>query len=274
MREENRTGYPSIDKPWLKHYNLNSGTLEIPNSCICDYLYSRNHNHLDNIALIYKGRKITYKNLFKNIDKTAKSFVAHGVKAGDIITMCPVNTPEFVYSFYALNKIGAIISMVLPTASEKEIVKYLKDTHSSKLIILDAKCNAIANVVKEQKKYNLHIDWVLVCSLSISMSKKEIISSLFDKETLNISKKISHNYKNSTLELNEFICWKDFLKIANKKFSINSHYESNKTAVIVRSGGTTGVPKGIELTNENYNSMVIEHDKVDYLKLERGMTCL
>ena len=56
----------------------------------------------------------------------------------------------------------------------------------------------------------------------------------------------------SATDLKEFVSWKDFLK-ESKKYSevTNAPYEKQKTAVIVRSGGSTGMPKGIELTNDN-----------------------
>lgn len=114
MNNQNSTGYPSIDKPWLKYYSEEAINTPLPECTIYEYLWENNKDHLDDTALIYFGRKITYKELFENIDKTARAFFALGVKKGDIVIVCSVNIPETVYVFYALNRIGAISNMVDP----------------------------------------------------------------------------------------------------------------------------------------------------------------
>ena len=107
-----KTGYASIDKPWLKYYS-NEAILEQANHMTCyEELYHYNKNHLNETAMIYYGRKITYEELFSNIDKTAKAFIKKGVKEKDIVTICSITTPEIIYAFYALNKIGAVSNMI------------------------------------------------------------------------------------------------------------------------------------------------------------------
>lgn len=73
------TGYPSVDKPWLKYYSeeLISGT--IPEMRVFDLMYSRNQSYPNDIALNYFNNKISYSELFDNIHKTAKSFITLGV---------------------------------------------------------------------------------------------------------------------------------------------------------------------------------------------------
>ena len=275
MKEKELTGYPSIDRPWLSNYESELLNEKVPEKTLYEYLYDRNKNHKAGIALEYQGTKITYDELFDKIEQTAKALKQMGVKNGETITLCPVNTPEFVYSFYALNKIGAIINMVLPTANKNEIIKYMKEANSSKAIILDAKCVEMDNAIRSKESENFDIDWVISTSLSTSMSSIELLKSASNKTLREMSKNIKKIYKSNTSDLKEFVSWKDFLK-ESKKYSgvTNAPYEKQKTAVIVRSGGSTGMPKGIELTNDNYNAMVLEHDKAKCLKLLRGMSCL
>lgn len=111
MENKNVTGYPSIDKPWLKYYSEEAINTPLPKRTIYEYLWENNKDHLDDTALIYFGRKITYKELFENIDKTARAFSALGVRQGDTVAMCITNTPESVYCFYSVNKLGAISNM-------------------------------------------------------------------------------------------------------------------------------------------------------------------
>ena len=66
------------------------------------------------MALNYFGKKISYKEMFMHIDRCAKALKVHGVKQGEIISMSLPNTPEAVYLFYAISKVGAIANMIDP----------------------------------------------------------------------------------------------------------------------------------------------------------------
>ena len=81
--ENSITGYPSIDKPWMKYYSEDAiGTK--PEQCtVYESIYNSNKQYLSDIALMFFGKKFTYKRLFEEIDKTARALVAYGVKAGD-----------------------------------------------------------------------------------------------------------------------------------------------------------------------------------------------
>ena len=79
------TGYPSIDKPWLKYFSEEAINGALPECTIYDYLYNNNKNNKDSVAIEYFGRKIIYKKLFNKIQETAKAFVAIGVKKDDIV---------------------------------------------------------------------------------------------------------------------------------------------------------------------------------------------
>ena len=65
--------------------------------------------------------------MFVNIKKAAKAFSALGVKEGDIVVMTTVTTPETIYAFYGLNRLGAISNMVDPRTSEEGIRDYILD---------------------------------------------------------------------------------------------------------------------------------------------------
>ena len=136
------TNKPSIDKPWLKYYSEKAISSTLDNMTVYDYLYECNKNYFERVALNYFGRKITFKELFTNIDATAEAFIEMGVKKGDIITVCTPNVPQGVIMFYAANYIGAIASMVHPLSSEAEIEYYVNDTKSKVILTFrKRKCN-------------------------------------------------------------------------------------------------------------------------------------
>ena len=113
------TGKASLDKPWLKYYEEDDIVKDIPRKTIYEYIYDSNVDHLDRIAINYLDTEITYEELFDKIDETAKALLSAGVKEDDYVSVVSPTTPETIYLFYALAKIGARGNMIDPRASEK-----------------------------------------------------------------------------------------------------------------------------------------------------------
>ena len=73
-------------------------------------LYEKNKNNLDTVALFYRGTKITYHELFKNVEKYASALARKGVKKGSEVPMCMSPCPEFIYTIMAINLLGGKIN--------------------------------------------------------------------------------------------------------------------------------------------------------------------
>lgn len=131
MGNSRLTGYPSIDKPWLKYYNNNAVEPFIPQVTAYNYLYMRNKHSLDDTALIYFKRKISYGKMFEYIDKAASAFASLGVKQEEVVALALPNTPENIYCMYGLNKIGAIADMIDLRSKGDILLHYLKESEAT-----------------------------------------------------------------------------------------------------------------------------------------------
>lgn len=107
--KSSNTGFPSVDKPWLKHYSEEVIKGKLPECSIYEYMYENNKNYPHDTAINYFGKRISYRRLFESIDKTASALQALGVKEGEIVTVALPSIPEALYIVYALNKIGAVV---------------------------------------------------------------------------------------------------------------------------------------------------------------------
>ena len=145
MEEKKLTGYPSIDKPWLKYYPDKTISAPLPECTIYEYLYESNKDYPNDIALEYMGSKITYGKMFAHIDDCVKSLTALGVKVGDIVTIALPSIPEALYMVYALNKMGAVANMIHPLAGENEIVHYLNEVSSDVAVLFEGTYNIVKN---------------------------------------------------------------------------------------------------------------------------------
>ena len=116
------------EKVWMKYYSEEAKNLELPRRKAFDYVMEINGDRLDQPALHYYGRNISFLELNKRVNKAAKAFVALGVKEGDIVSFLSVAVPETIASVYALNKIGAAANTIDPRLDIKSIEKMIKDS--------------------------------------------------------------------------------------------------------------------------------------------------
>lgn len=145
MSEQEMTGYPSLDKPWLKYYSAEAINAPLPDGTMFDLLYNSDKCRSNNTALKYFGNSISYGEMFKNIRMTAGALSAHGVKRGDVVSILSLNTPETTYVIYGLNLIGAVANLLVANMTPDEISKNVSETGSKLLFVLDRMTDGLAN---------------------------------------------------------------------------------------------------------------------------------
>ncbi len=250
--KDHLTGYASIDRPWLKYYSREF-IMEEPNHMTCyDELYHYNKYYQNKTALIYFGRKITYGELFKKIDEAAASFTNLGVKKGDIVTICSITTPEIIYAFYALNKIGAISNMIDLRYNKNAIKNYIEEANSKVMLTLDIVYPKIKDIVKETDLEKV----ITVKPTNSTPIPIRTIANITAKDKVVITDPM-------------YIDWNKFIKEGKDTKYKDNNYEKGQSAVIVHTGGTTGVPKGVVLTNDNLNYSLLQI-KNSNVNAERG----
>ena len=120
----------SIKAPWYKFYDNEKEHLEYPD---------------------FSAYKLIEYEFLKQIDEAARGLKALGVKYKDVVSICMPNTPEGIISFYAVNKIGAIASMIHPLSAENEIKNYLNISRSEWLITIDFTEKKVDKIINDTK---------------------------------------------------------------------------------------------------------------------------
>lgn len=201
-QEKTSTGYPSIDKPWLKYYSEETINAPLPECSVYEYMYQNNKDYPEQIAINYFGRKITFAELFESIDKVATAFREIGVKEGDVVTIVSVSCVTCILCFYALNKIGAVSDYISVLSTEEEIGRYLVDSNSRYVVSLDLFAEKVLKVVAKN-----HINRVVVYSLKEWMPTSIGIGYLLK----------TRKFDKSFLKDKSVLMWNDFLKSADGK---------------------------------------------------------
>lgn len=256
------TGIPNIDRPWLKHYSNEELMAKSINKTAYRYLYEENKKYPNATAIIFANRKIKYFELFSQIEKVAKALKSMGVKKGEVVTICLPNTPESAYLFYACSMIGTIADYIDPTESEEGLEKYLNISNPRHLIMLDMCFDKFTNLIKKKKIENVVVTSP-VESLPLVMNGLKIKTKISDGELYNRHKNVMNN---STAN---YMFYKDFIKNGNRYNGVlEEEYEKDRPVAIVHTGGTTGVPKGVLLSNDNLNELTnqIKNSPVQFIR--------
>lgn len=230
------------DQPWLDFYDEEGipRSINYPDCSMVDMVIQSAEKWPDNTAYIYYGHRVTYKNFVKKIEKTARALKNYGVKEGDRVTICMPNTPEGITMVYAVNMVGAICNMVHPLSSERELEYYIKVAESKYVLVIDAVFDKIYRL-----RDTAALERIIVVRPSdgLGFLKKKLYNTLHVKKV--------------RLPANDsrVVLWEDF--IANSYFYQGNYHEErggDDLAVIMYSGGTTGAPKAVMLSNLNINA--------------------
>ncbi len=207
-------------------------------------------------ALDFMGKYTTYKDFVKKIELAAGAFIKYGIGRDDVVTICMPNTPQALVCLYALNRIGAVANMVHPLSSQKNITFYLDYADSKMILTLDQFYEKVKKAVGESKRKAT----VLVARIHEELPAYKAVAYKYLKNKENLK------YPTDKKDL----LWSDFVKSGAGVELPEVVFEKDKTALILYSGGTSGTPKGIMLTDYNFNALGMQVAEIAGCNLTYG----
>lgn len=209
--------------------------IDIPDIGLGDLLRDTAKQYPDNKAIIFLDSVMSYRELDDYVDRLATAFDQMGIKKGDVVAMMLPNSPQFVITFYACQRIGVTTTAINPTYKPLEIKHQLNDSGAKAFVVLDSVYEAAGKVLDQTKVKHL-IGTNIVDLVKLSPIKKFLGKLL---------KKIPTGQMPANA-----LKFTDLLKTAPNppKVTINP---AEDVAVLQYTGGTTGTPKGGMLTARN-----------------------
>ena len=228
--------------PWIANLGDVPATLDYFQGSMYEAVEKIAEKYPDYIAYDFMGRSTTYKKFVEQINLCARALKAIGIREGDKITICMPNCPQTVIMFYAVNLVGGIANMVHPLSSEKEIEFYLKESGSICALTLDQFYHKFEAIRQNVESLNN----VIIASIKDELSKPIKVGYMLTE-----GRKIQKIPADAPI-----IRWKEFFQMGNRyRWKYKVKKEGKDAAVILYSGGTTGITKGILLSNLNFNAL-------------------
>lgn len=273
--KKNLTGYATIDKPWMKWHNDAYKNIELSDDNFYDYFMEEIGKYpSDTVLLDILGQKgFTRSDIEFEVKKQIKMFTNLGIKEGDVVSFMMLNVPEVIFMFLALNKMGAIANLIKFDESPERINYMLNLTESKYFFVTDVPpmvMNASKVLNMNNKLEKIITVPVMESIVESKLKEKEIKERLDDlvytthkeydpiveqkelEEIENLKRELS--LENSKSKIISYAKYKDLY--LNKTQVKLLHKGSDRTTLIVYTGGSTGDAKGVELTNKNLIAMV------------------
>lgn len=226
-------------KPWLKYYETHVPEyIEYPHTVLPAVLETTEYKYPERLAIIFKGAGITYRSLNTLVDRFAAALQALGVKKGDRVAIHLPNCPQFVIAYYAALRIGAIVVPCNPLYQAHEMTHQLNDSGAQVIVTLSSMYPLIRRV-----RADTGLCHVIVAEIKTYFPP--LLRLLF---TLLLEKKKGHRV---SIAGDPNTYWFSKLIRRHKNRPVPVSVEPGDTAVLMYTGGTTGVSKGAELTHQN-----------------------
>lgn len=254
-------------QPWFTTYppGVPHSLEPYPNLSVFGMLEAAARNHPDAPALAWFGRRISYAELLKEVERCSAALAGLGVGKGDRVALIMPNCPQYPIAFYATARLGAVVVGNNPLYTTREMEHQLRDCDPAVVVVLDLLYSDFAEVFE-----TVGLDHVVVARLNDYMSfpKKQLAPALkFKKRQLEQGKPWPPVPKGAPVTW-----WEGWLAAAGPAPLVALIEPETDPAGFIYTGGTTGISKGAMLSHRNMVANAMQ--AAAYLSLEEGKEAL
>ena len=221
------------DRPWLRHYDYwVPERASFPRQSVFEVLNLAATQFSDRPATAFVSVETTFGELRRQAERLAAALCELGIRKGDRVGIMLPNCPQYLVSFFAIARLGAIATNVNPLYTPREVALVIADSGMRAIIALDLLAATIQAVSGGSP-----IETIITTSMASDSSIRSQVPATPE----------------GTLALSDLIADADVAALPK----VDCDAE-NDVAALVYTGGTTGLPKGAMLTHCNLFAAVVQ----------------
>jgi long-chain acyl-CoA synthetase len=236
-----------MERPWLKHYDEGvPATIDYPPIPLDQFLTDASAKHPGHTATIFGARvgsrvldaSLTYRELNDAVNRFAAGLQRKGVKKGDRVAIMLPNCPQFIIAAYATWRVGGIVVCCNPLYVAREVEHLVNDSGTETIVVMSSLYERVRSI-----RANTGLRQVIVTNI------KEYFPGLL-KFLFTLTKEKKEGHKVDISGDADTYWFQDIIRTAQARFRPVEVIPGD-IATLIYTGGTTGGPKGAQLTHRN-----------------------
>jgi long-chain acyl-CoA synthetase len=242
-----------MEKPWLKHYDEGvPATIDYPRVPVDQLLTDTATRHPDHPATIFGAAvgsrvmdaQLTYRQLDDAVNRFAAGLQGMGVKKGDRVAIMLPNCPQFIIAAYATWRVGGIVVCCNPLYVAREVEHLVNDSGTETFVVMSSLYDRVRSV-----RADTGLKRVIVTNI------KEYFPGLL-KFLFTLTKEKKEGHKVDISGDADTYWFQDVIRGASPQ-PTPVEVAPEEVATLIYTGGTTGGPKGAQLTHRNLVSNAV-----------------
>jgi long-chain acyl-CoA synthetase len=235
-----------MKKPWLEFYPEGVPEMvDIPSQSVPEIFDDVTEKYGNKAALIFYGRKISYRSLREMVDRFATALASLGVTKGDTVALYLLNCPQYVIAYFAALKVGAKVTPISPVYTSKEVKHQLEDSEADTIICQDIMYDNV-------EKTGLTLKNVILTGIAEYLPA---LKRLLGKSALGKVYREMHIPTPTFMEEAGLLQFQTLIKDYPPQPPHVELDPEKDIAVLPYTGGTTGLPKAAMLTHYNMSAL-------------------
>ena len=236
------------ERPWLNFYlDKVPPDVAIPEQSVVEVFDAATDRWRDKTALIFYGRKMSYRELRDHVDRFATALYDLGIKKGDRVALLLLNSPQFIIAYFGALKAGATLTPISPVYVSPEIKHQIEDSGAKILVCQDILYDHV-------DKSGVELDRVILTGVTEYLPR---LKKMLGQSVLRAVYQKMSAPPQDLFEREGFYQFQDLIR----KYPPNPpKIEFNVREDLVTlpyTGGTTGMPKGAMISH--YNIVAAQH---------------